>query len=163
MKTAIELSRRARVADFMRTFREIKDTDLLVLKAHVLIEFELREYLAFRLSLPPQDIPSFEDRTRNLGFHHLANIALAGDDHRDLLTIVSKLNDVRTEIAHRMDPETYRKKLASLNDAVWGGHTKAPEDLHLATITSLANIWGQIVRRHTDGRYGEGTFENIMP
>jgi hypothetical protein len=93
----------------------------------------------------------------------LANIALAGKEHGDLLTLVSKLNDVRTEIAHRMDANVYEKKLNSLNDAVWGGPSKTPADLRLASITSLANIWSQVVRRYLDGRYGEGTFESVMP
>ncbi len=156
-----ETARLRRVIEYMKTFPGINDLDLLVLKAHVLIEHELKRYLAFRLSLTDEEYERLEERMKNLPFFHVANIALAGTAHRDLLALVLKLNDVRTQITHRMEPSSYEVKLADFNRAVWVG--KEPGDRRLATMTSLANVWGKIVRSYLDTRYGEGTFEAVMP
>lgn len=158
-----EIQRLARVRRYMETFPGIQDVDLLLLKGHVLIESELKRYLAFRLGLSDEDAVKLEERTKRMGFHHLANIALAGDSNNHLLALVSKLNDARTELAHGMDPALYEKKLNDLNDAVWGGAKKTPADRRFATTVALANIWGQVVRPYLDGRFGDGTFEQIMP
>jgi hypothetical protein len=155
-----ETKRLRRVIEYMKTFQGIKDLDLLVLKAHVLIEHELERYLAFRLSLTDEECERLEERIKNMSFFHVANIALSGAAHRDLLALVLKLNDVRTQIAHRMEPSSYEVKLADFNRAVWVG--KEPGDQYLATMVSLSNVWGQIVRSYLDARYGEGTFESVM-
>ncbi len=156
-----ETARVRRVTEYMKTFPGIKDLDLLVLKAHVIIEHELKRYLAFRLSLSDEEYERLDERMKNLPFFHVANIALAGVGHRDLLSLVLKLNDVRTEIAHRMEPSGYESKLAEFNHAVWAG--KEPGDRWLATLASLGNVWARIVQAYLDARYGEGTFEAIMP
>lgn len=159
-----ESKRLARVTEFMKSFMlTTQDLDLFILKSHVLIEHELRRLLAHRLGLTDPEFNTFEERTKNLGSYHLANIALAGDENKDLLTAMSKLNDVRVEIAHRMDPNAYEKKLNDLNDVIWGGADRTPADTRLATLTSLSNLWSRIVRSYLDARYGEGTFERVMP
>ena len=116
-----EAKRLRRVYDYMKTFKGIRDIDLLVLKAHVLIDHELKKYLAFRLSLSDEEYENLEERIKNLPFFQTANIALSGAKHRDLLTLVLKFNDVRTQIAHRMDPSGYEARLLDFNRAIWKG------------------------------------------
>lgn len=155
-----EAKRLRRIFEYMKTFQGIKDIDLLVLKAHVLIDHELKRYLAFRLSLSDEEYEGLEKRIKNLPFFQTANIALSGAKHRDLLALVLKFNDVRTQIAHRMEPSSYEAKLLDFNRAIWKG--KEPGDQGVATMVSVANLWGQVVRCYLDSRYGEGTFESVM-
>ena len=130
------------------------------MKAYVLIDHELKRYLAFRLSLTEKEYERLEKRIINLSFFQLANMSLSGDQHRELLSLVIKLNDVRTQIAHRMEHSSYEAKLMDFNRAIWKGNE--PEDQGVSTMVSVANLWGQIVCCYLDSRYGQGTFESVM-
>lgn len=63
-----DVKRLRRVYEYMKSFHGIKDIALLVLKGHVLIDHELKRYLAYRLSLSDEEFENFEERIKNLPF-----------------------------------------------------------------------------------------------
>ena len=104
--------------DFFRSgefqkFRDAMDAidrlDLLILKAHIVIEHRLSHVLATRLSVDAGHIS-----TLRLGFEKLAKPALGRDTERDFLSHVLSFAKVRDRIAHRMETAEYVGDFASL-------------------------------------------------
>ncbi|MHB9001948.1 MAG: hypothetical protein ACYC9N_20820 [Thermoanaerobaculia bacterium] len=87
--------------------------DLLILKAHIVIEHRLAHVLATRLGTEASHIT-----TLRLGFEKLAKLALARNEERDFLSHILSFAKVRDRIAHRMETSEYLGDFASLSHRV---------------------------------------------
>lgn len=102
-KHSIESFRR-----FFKFYPRNEDQTLVLLKIHLLIEEQIRAFVDERLPNPDALTPA------RLTFHHVAHLAEAisrEDIHPNLWSAVRKLNQMRNDIAHKLEPKRVEEQL----------------------------------------------------
>src|SRR5687767_7999535 len=105
----IEFFRSGEFQKFRAAMDAIDRLDLLILKAHIVIEHRLAHVLATRLRVEAVHIS-----TLRLGFEKLAKLALGRESERDFLSHILSFAKVRDRIAHRLETAEYVGDFASL-------------------------------------------------
>ena len=109
----IEFFRSGDFQQFRAAMDAIDRLDLLILKAHIVIEHRLAHVLATRLGVESAHIS-----TLRLGFEKLAKLALGREAERDFLAQILSFAKVRDRIAHRLETAEYVGDFASLANRV---------------------------------------------
>ncbi len=104
-----------------------EDPTLLILRAHLLIEERLRDVLA-RICRSPDELPA-----ARLSFHQVLCLcrAVVGRYEEPAWGFVTRLNEVRNRMAHRLDPGDLDELLGSVVEKLGRGYMdrfKTPVD-----------------------------------
>ncbi|MEA2239352.1 MAG: hypothetical protein QOC81_4076 [Thermoanaerobaculia bacterium] len=87
------------VAAFFEKLREIRDIELLILKAHAGFEQLLFTAVACRLNVSTSDL------SPRLQFKMLVDLALVGSGQTRFISLLERFTSVRNAFAHAMDPD----------------------------------------------------------
>ena len=114
-----------------RIYQHLEKTDdqvLLVLYGHLLVEEGLRDILQRKLALEPEDL-----RAARLSFNQVMALgrAILGRGNESVWDFVSRLNEARNKIVHRLDPGDLDELLVSIITklrADYADHLETPRD-----------------------------------
>jgi len=110
---------------FLKLLPHGKDLDLVILKAHLLIEEQLRQLISERLKNPT----SLDDA--RLEFHQcilLAQALFQPDFQSWLWTSLVKLNKIRNAIAHNLKPKGLSDRIGDLIQSFPSGFAETASD-----------------------------------
>jgi len=110
---------------FLKLLPHGKDLDLVILKAHLLIEEQLRQLISERLKNPT----SLDDA--RLEFHQcilLAQALFQPDFQSWLWTSLVKLNKIRNAIAHNLKPKGLSDRIGNLIQSFPSGFAETASD-----------------------------------
>jgi hypothetical protein len=113
-----------------------EDLELIILKAHLLIEEQLRTIIEARI--PGHAALGMNDSI--WAFNHIARLAEAlcsGEEHESLWKGVRKLNRIRNALAHHLEPQGLSDQIDDLNQS-WP--SRADHDQQRYLIHTLASM-----------------------
>lgn len=136
---------------FMTHMPDNSDLDLIILKGHLLIEEQLRAIVKERI----RGHDALELNNNNWSFYHVSHLAEAlchQEEEAVLWKCIAKLNRIRNDMAHNLEPKGLADRVDDLNDA-WPSGFKEAEDsnkeLLNLTLWSMYTILSGLVRSHT--------------
>ena len=124
------------------------DTSLIVLKGHLLVEEQLLKALKAKSVLPD----AIDDANlRFFSLLHMVKALYGDDDNAWLWNCIAKLNTIRNDYAHDLEPAQIDQKIESFINSVEsqvpGEETKPKAKLaHACAI--LGGVVSEVVRRH---------------
>lgn len=123
---------------FLQLLPHGKDVDLVILKAHLLIEEQLRHIIDERV----RNRDALDDA--RLGFHQCACLVEAffpPDFEPSLWQAVKKLNKIRNKIAHEIEPTALQNTLDDLVNSFPSGFGKIKGNIERLELT----LWSLFV------------------
>ena len=126
------------------------DTEIYVLKCHLVVERHMYWLLAQRLEIDESLLPSLQ-------YFSLAKLALGGEPYKSVLVGVLALNDLRNEFSHELDADQLERKCVTFcekvgvfcPEPVYGVNSAALRDacdtsVKLAAFTCIVRTWVHI-------------------
>ena len=132
---------------FLKLLPHGKDLDLVILKAHLLIEEQLRQLISERLKNPT----SLDDA--RLDFYQcilLAQAFFPPDFQSWLWTSLVKLNKIRNAIAHNLEPKGFSDRIGDLIQSFPSGFAETAFDQQTRfefTLSSMFDAVSSLVAR----------------